>query len=761
MRICGVIHLYRYPIADNFDFINQALYHSSGFSSKSYKVEFNLLKENIIQLQVNYKDNRLPHYSDLMLSKIHENKIKVKADNKRSIFTKNEFNIEFSLNPFSLGIKRNNRLILKSEQNFIVLNEKRTIFQFCKEKNTPFWGFGEKTGRFNKNGQILKMWNSDVMPEMPYNYMRDDYDPAYASIPFFISHINNVYWGFLLDNPCATFFDNGHQDKNKFYFGSYDGQSTLYIIYGPTMDHVIQKMSHLTGKIEMPPLWSLGHHQARWSYESSKAVREVIHQYHKNKIPLSSIWLDIDYMDNYKIFTWNKKSIKDYKKLINDLHKQKMALVTIVDPGVKKEYKFPIYQEGKKLNLFCKTKEQKEFIGYVWPGKTVFPDFSLPETQKWWANKISQFLNKVIDGIWIDMNDPSTGESDSDMMLFQRGKVEHHFYHNQYANLMAKATKNGFRENDTTKREFILTRSAYTGIHKYAAVWTGDNVSSWEHLRMCIPESLNLSLSGVSFNGPDIGGFTYHTTEQLITRWYQACFLFPFCRNHSAKWSKDQEPYRFSRQAISIMRNFINLRYKYLPYLYNLFYEHYEMGHPILRPLMYEYNEKKYFDIGDQFFVGPNILLAPVLTEESKRTFFLPKGYWYNYFKKVWEVGDKRVSAHVPFDKTVMYMRDGAIIPVLQGEEFHQPRSQDFKNTEFNIYLHQKREAQMNYYEDDGKSQDYKRGLFNLYQIHCVKNNQDCEIQIKKLHHHYKKGLNKFIFNVHLGKKLLHKVVHM
>lgn len=756
-----MIHLYRYPIADNFEFLNETQYHSSGFSSKPYKVKFHLLKENIIQLQVNYKDNRLPHYSDLSLSYTPVKAIKINGNNQKVVFIQKEFNIEFSLNPFSLSIKRNNKIILKSEQNFIGLNENRTVFQFCKETNTPFWGLGEKTGRFNKNGQILKMWNSDVMPEMPYNYMRDDYDPAYVSIPFFISHINNVYWGFLLDNPCPTFFDNGHQDKNKFYFGSYEGESTLYIIYGPSMAQVIQKMSRLTGKIEMPPLWSLGHHQARWSYESSKVVRDVIHQYHKNKIPLSSIWLDIDYMDQYKIFTWNKKKFQDYKKLINDLHKQKVSLVTIVDPGVKKEVRFPVYQEGKKLDLFCKTKEQKEFIGYVWPGKTVFPDFSLPETQNWWAKKISRFLKDKIDGIWIDMNDPSTGESDSDSMLFHRGKVEHHYYHNQYANLMAKATKRGFQQYNKDTRSFILTRSAYTGIQKYAAVWTGDNVSSWEHLQMCVPESLNLSLSGVSFNGPDIGGFTYHTTEQLITRWYQACFLFPFCRNHSAKWSKDQEPYRFSRRAISIMRNFINLRYKHLPYLYNLFYEHYVTGNPILRPLMYEYNEKKYFDVGDQFFVGSNILLAPILTEENKRTYFLPKGYWYDYFKKEWYKGDKKILTNVPFHKTIMYIRDGALIPVLRGEKFYQSESKDFMNTEFNVYLHQQKEACLQYYEDDGMSHDDQNGIYNLYQIHCVRNNHNCVIQIKKLHHHYKKGLKIFRFNIYLDKRVLHKVVQL
>ncbi len=603
------------------------------------------------------------------------------------------------------------------------------------------------------------MWNLDVMPEMPHSYMQKDYDPTYVSIPFFITYINNVYWGFLLDNPCATFFDNGHKDKERFYFGSYDGESSLCIIYGPTKKDVLQKLSHLTGSIEMPPLWSLGHHQARWSYESSQEVREVIRHYKANKIPLSSIWLDIDYMDNYKIFTWNKKRFKDYRILIKELHSRNISLVTIIDPGVKQEKNFALYREGKDLDLFCKTHNHQEFIGYVWPGKTVFPDFTLNETQKWWAHKTAKFLTDGVDGIWIDMNDPSTGESDSDDMLFQQGKVAHHFYHNQYANLMAKATKRGFTQYDKNKRSFILTRSAYLGIQKYAAVWTGDNVSSWEHLQMCIPESLNFSLSGVSFNGPDIGGFTYHTTEQLITRWYQACFLFPFFRNHSAKWSIKQEPYRFSQRAISIMRYFINLRYKFLPYIYNLFYEHYTSGNPILRPLFYEYDEKKYFNIGDQFFVGPNILLAPVLTESNKRTYFLPNGYWYDYFKKQWVKGDRKITTTVPFYATLMYIRDGAIVPVLQGDEFHQAECRDCKKIEFNVYLHQKREAQWNYYEDDGRSSDYKKGIYNLYQINLIPKKQDYEIHIKKLYHHYKNGLKKFQFNIYLGKEVVHKEV--
>lgn len=754
-----MIHYYRYPIIDNFNFIKTVDYKNDLFLSKNYKIKSTLLQNHILKISCKDKNNHLKNYSELNPVEIINNNIKRHITKNKVIYSDGLFKIEFCLKQFSLKIIFKNEIILNSDINFIGYNGSKIIYQFKKKKDTPFWGFGEKTDGINKKGKVLKMWNIDTMVEMPDSFKKNNYDPTYISIPFFIIQINNINFGFLLDNPGETFFNNGKENKNHFYFGSYDGKSTLYIIYGPSLKDVLKKLTILTGKIDIPPLWSIGYHQARFSYLSDKEVKNVINNFIKHEIPLSSIWLDIDYMDEYKIFTWNKKYFKKPKKLINWIHSKKIKLVTIIDPGVKKDKNYFIYNEGKQLNIFCKTHNKKEYIGTVWPGETVFPDFVCKKAQKWWSEKIAQFLKTNIDGIWIDMNDPSTGVSEADDMLFSNGKIEHKYYHNQYANLMAKATKEGFHKFNPNKRSFILSRSAYTGIQKYSAVWTGDNVSSWAHLQMSIPQSLNLSLSGVSFTGDDVGGFIDDTNEQLIIRWYQANYLFPFFRNHSSNGTKYQEPYQFSKKGISIIKKFINLRYKFLPYLYNLFYNNHQEGQPILRPIFFEFNNKKHFDCNDTFMVGPFILQAPILTSKNIRWVSFPNGYWFNYFKNKWIKGDCNKKFITPLNETLMFIRDGSIIPVLTGKEFSCYKKRDFNNVEFNVYIKEKKHGNVIYYEDDGKSYEYKKGIYNLYKINIVLEKNDFNFHIVKNHFKFQHGLKEFKFNIYFKNKIFKKVI--
>jgi len=751
-----VTDFFRYPISANFEFLRKVSYKNRIFTNKKFKVGIEFLQDNIIKLYCNYYNNELKNYSDFKPIEIQANGLKHFSAGSKQIFMAQDLKVEFNLAPFSMSICKNNKRIFNSDEEFIGVNGTRIVFKFKKLKDTPFWGFGEKTGELNKNGQFMKMWNVDVVADLRFNSMRKDYEPTYVTIPFFITYISGQYWGFLLNNPTESFFDMGREDKEKFYFGTYKGEGILYIIYGPTLNELMKKLIFLTGTIDLPPLWSIGHHQSRWSYMTSKEVRKAINNYKKNKIPLSSIWLDIDYMEGYKIFTWAQKTYRDYAGLIKWLHKKDIAVVTIIDPGVKKDEDYNIYQEGTKLNLFCKTFNGKQYIGYVWPGKTVFPDFSLAKTQNWWSNKISEFLKSGVDGIWLDMNDPSTGDSEREDMLFKNGRVEHQFYHNQYGYLMAKATKTGFKKHAKDKRDFILTRSAYTGIQKYSAVWTGDNCSNWEHLQMTIPESLNLSLSGVSFNGADVGGFGGNIDEKLIARWYQANFLFPFFRNHSAIGTKYQEPYRFSKQTQSIIGKFINLRYKFLPYIYNLFYRNYIEGEPILRPLFYEYHNKSYFNMKDEFFVGPFILQAPVLMENDERLIYLPKGFWFNFFNQKWMQGKcGGIKSIVPISMTPLFMRDGAVIPVLAGRNFFYPDARDFKNAEFNVYIKKQKKISSFYYEDDGVSYDYKKEKYNLYEIKGVKAGNDFNISIKIIRRKYENGIKKFKFNIYLNNKII------
>ena len=543
-----MVDFVRFPRPENFRFLEKMKFKASGFTNGEFNAGAGFLQDGILKITCVKKGYQEENYSE-MVPREFPVRSQTKTGKGSVAFVSGRYSAEFSLDAFSLTLKCGKKIFLQTDARFIGFNGARTIFRFLKEKDSPSWGFGEKTSGLNKNGKAMKMWNIDAWVDHPGKWNSKDYDPAYVSIPFFMIKIRGRFTGFFLNNPCETFFNMGQADPESFHFGAYDGTCTLYIIPGDSPADVVRKFSQLTVLPDMPPLWSLGHHQARWGYTSTDKVREVVKGFRKSGIPLGAIWLDIDYMEGYRVFTWNKKKYKDHEELIRELHSSGIRLVTIVDPGIKQEKGNPEYEEGRDGGFFCRTWNGLEYTGLVWPGKTVFPDFSLERTRTWWAGKVARFLEAGVDGIWIDMNDPATGDSERGDMLFKEGKVEHQFYHNQYAHLMARATKEGFQQKDNTIRPFILTRSGCTGTQKYSAVWTGDNFSSWEHLQMTIPESLNLSLSGISFNGADIGGFGGDTNEKLIVRWYQANFLFPFCRNHSVINSMEQEPFRFSKNA--------------------------------------------------------------------------------------------------------------------------------------------------------------------------------------------------------------------
>lgn len=741
--------LLRYPSFETFLFPEKVSLKSDHFSDGVIQVEPLVFNGDIMRLRAHFPNRQLKNHSQEDVKLAPSTNTTISHDARHmSIRTKRGYEYKFGNAPLSMTMSLKGRKVLSSLAGMVGYNGTHTAFTFAIEKDQPFWGFGEKTGRLNKRGAGLKMWNTDAAFDHGPASGGTAFDPAYASIPFFITRTAGMYVGFYLNNPCETFFDMGRTDPNMLYFGSYLGLCDLYIIPGATMRDVLVKYHDMTGRMEMPSLWSLGYHQCRWSYMNEKQVREIVRGFEKERIPVGCIWLDIDYMDGYRVFTWNKKSFGNRKKLLADLHKKGIKLVTIVDPGVKRDEKYSVYQEGKKKELYCKTFNGKDYIGYVWPGKTVFPDFSLDNARNWWADKISDFVEEGIDGIWIDMNDPSTGTAERHDMLFKHGSVAHQYYHNQYGTMMAKATHMGLLRSDPHARPFILTRSASAGIQKYAAVWTGDNFSKWEHLRMAIPESLNLSLSGVSFNGPDAGGFFENTTPELITRWYQAGFLFPFFRNHSCS-PLHQEPFRFKDPYKKSMRRFVNLRYKFLPYLYDLFFSHRAHSEPVLRPVFYEFDKKEFYDMDDQFMVGPYMLQAPILESgKTTREVLLPEGYWFDYLAEKWVKGGQKIKVTSGIDDTKIYIRDGAVIPLLKGDDFFDPKSRDMANLEFNVYLHSAEKSLAYHYEDDGATTAYLKGNYDHYGIKIVRSGKKISIAMTPIHRRYDRSRTGYVFNI-------------
>jgi alpha-glucosidase len=633
----------------------------------------------------------------------------------------------------SIRILHRGSPLLDTPPNPFGFSGRRQIALFNFHGNPVVYGLGEKTGPLNKAGKSYQFYNLDVVADHPHHFTTDHYDPAYVSIPLYISRRGTEYYGILLDNPYRCFVHTGlHRDQAQGFhpalglrepdepviaFGSYSGELSLTIIPGPSLREVVRRLARLTGTHELPPLWALGYHQCRWSYMSAAELHEVSNGLAKARIPCGALWMDIDYMEAFKVFTFRDDvfSAEQRREAFSAIRARGTRLVTIVDPGVKAEPGYHVFDEALDANLLCQTEAGQPYIGIVWPGRTAFPDFSLLETRTWWAGHIDRWLAEGIDGIWIDMNDPSTGPIDFTDMRFRHGTQEHDAFHNLYGNLMAEATRLGFEAHDPQMRPFILTRSASTGIQRHAAVWTGDNASNEAHLAMSIPMSLNLSLSGVAFNGPDVGGFMGDASEELFRTWMLAGSLFPFFRNHSCAGTRRQEPYAYSEETLGIVRNLVNTRAKLLPYLYTLFAQHQRDGDAILRPLSYEFSGEEYETIGDQFLVGPSLLAAPfVRVDQKERSVVLPEGWWFALHEGGWIEGGKSVLV-LQEHQQILFVRDGSIIPTAVGaDHFPQP---DLSRVELHVFRHSVPEAVGELYQDDGETKAYAAGAYRSLRV--------------------------------------------
>jgi len=600
---------------------------------------------------------------------------------------------------------------------------------FDYDKTMRFYGLGEKYTGFEHSGKHTKFWNTDVWADFDGNvFVNGAPDPAYLSIPYLIVKRGNRYVGVLINNPYAAFIStnpkvriaeqadaaDGDEDT-RFFIGAPDGKPEVYFIIGPSLAELTRKLQRLVGKTPRPPLWALGHQQCRWGYASHGDLDGLDKQFRKHKIPNDGLWLDIDYMTGYRVFTWNKKHWRDPPRQVADLQARGQRVVPIFDPGVKLDPKYHAYQSGRKADVFCKNPAGSEYVGFVWPGRTVFPDFSTPEGREWWARQVGKTVGDTgITGAWLDMNDPATGLSENSEMLFRDGSLPHAAYHNQYALGMAKATHEGMRAAHPDERPFLLTRSGYTSIGRYAAAWTGDNISNTHHLKNSIPTTLNLALSGLPFNGPDVPGFGGEATPELAVAWYKAGFLFPFLRNHSNKENRVQEPWAFGAKTMRAVRRYIRLRYKLLPYLYNLFVQQEEAGEAILRPLLHDFADKSALpldQVDDQFMVGPAIMQAPVLDEnETKRVVLIPAGRWYDAMRGRWVAGGRRVRVTTQHETTPMYIRDGSIVPMRPGEPTD--NATDLLDIELHLFVSPafRGAARYVYTADDGKGYGYQRG---------------------------------------------------
>jgi alpha-glucosidase len=570
-----------------------------------------------------------------------------------------------------------------------------------------FFGLGDKACDFDLRGKRFELWGKDT-----YGYLKNS-DPLYKNIPFFLSLHHKSGFGVFFDNTFKSFFDFGAERKNVYSYWAQGGEMNYYFIYGPNLLEVVETYTNMTGKPELPPLWALGYHQCKWSYYPESQVRGICEEFRKREIPCDAIYLDIDYMDGFRCFTWNKEYFPQPSKMIADLANDGFKTVVIIDPGIKVDKDYSVYQEAIDKGYFCKRMDGPLMKGSVWPGECNFPDFTNPEVREWWAGLFKGLVEAGVRGVWNDMNEPAVFEietfPDDVRHDFDGDPSSHRKAHNVYGMQMARATYEGVKRFSNPQRPFVITRSGYSGIQKYSSVWTGDNIATWEHLWLANVQCQRLNISGISFCGSDIGGFIETPTGELYIRWLQLGIFHPFCRTHSSGDHGEQEPWSFGPEYEVYAKKFIELRYKLLPYIYTVFWQYHKNGTPMLRPISFmdQLDTETHFR-QDEFCVGDNILVCPIYQEEADgRWMYLPNGSWYYYWTDELFQGGMEAWADAPLDKVPMFVKAGAVVP-------HYPVMQyvgEFKLKELTLHAYYNTKSfRSTLYEDAGDDYGYENG---------------------------------------------------
>jgi alpha-glucosidase len=631
-----------------------------------------------------------------------------------------------------------------------------------------FYGLGEKAARLDKRRSSFVNWNSDTPG------YHEGSDPIYQTVPFYLGLENGAAYGIFFDNSYRSYFDFGKSSQQRVWFGAEGGELNYYFFYGPSIKKILGRYADLTGHMPMPPLWALGNQQSRWSYYPDTMAEEVVKQYRRHDLPLDVLHLDIDYMQGYRVFTWNRDRFPNPKGLSEKLGKLGVRLITIVDPGVKyqpvaksaalitsvtpelepQDQRYYVFEQGMQKNYFQKRKSGELFIPRVWPGDSVFVDYTRDDARRWWGDLHRAYTDNGVAGIWNDMNEPSdfvdqTGKNQLDVVSYDEGQNSTHAKNrNVFALLMARATYEGLERLQPDRRPYIISRAAYAGIQRYSTMWTGDTNSSWEALALNIPMFTTLGLSGEPFVGSDVGGFIGRGNGELLTRSYQVSFLAPFCRNHKVIDGYDQEPWRFGKYYEDIIRKYLKLRYQLLPFLYTTLEEAHRTGVPLFRPLVLNYqDDSNTYNLDDQFMIGNDLLVAPVLKPDvTRRLVYLPKGIWYDYWTNKKYEGGTTISVDAPLETVPMFVRGGAIIPTGPAQNFVGERPVD--PITFNGYPDANGSASTTLYEDDGLSPAYKQEGFRRTTVNMVRAAAGYVVTVSAPQGRHNPGPRKFSFVV-------------
>lgn len=561
-----------------------------------------------------------------------------------------------------------------------------------------FFGLGEKTGGLDKAGKQYRNWNTDA-----FGYGQST-DPLYVSCPFYMGLSHDRPYGIFLNNAAETVFNFGAANDRFSFFSARRGEMDYFLFAGPEPEDILRDYTALTGRSPLPPLWSLGFQQCRYSYYPASEILRVAKTFREREIPADVLYFDIHYMQDYKVFTWHKGRFPDPKGLISELKELGFKTVVILDPGVKDEEGYEAFDEGSARDVFVKYPDGKPYRGAAWPGWCRFPDFTDPEVRAWWADSVAKMGESGIDGFWNDMNEPAVwGHFTPDILKFSLDGAggNHKDAHNVYGMQMARATREGAEKALGGKRPFILTRATFSGGQRDSAVWTGDNYSDNTHMLLGARMVSGMGISGFPFAGNDVGGFTGDAGSALYKRWIAYAAFHPMMRAHSMINSKAAEPWSFGEECTEVARNYIRLRYRLLPHLYSLFYEASQNGMPPVRSLLLRYyREWKVFspDFENQFLLGDHLLICPVRSDAELAKVYLPEGRWYNFFNDTVSEGGQEHLVELQRDTIPVFAKAGGIIPEQNAVQHTDAPSDGL----LRIHLYAGGSGRYTLYEDDG-----------------------------------------------------------
>jgi alpha-glucosidase len=618
--------------------------------------------------------------------------------------------------------------------------------------NEHYFGLGDKTGPLDRRDQAFSLWNTDS-----YRF-QESTDPIYKSIPFFLTYKAGVTLGVLLDNTWRTSFDFGREQPDIYSFGAVDGPLNYYVLYGPSAKQVVEDYAWLTGKPPLPPMWTLGFQQSRYSYTPESRVLEVAQRFRTDHIPADAIYLDIGFQEKNRPFTIDEKLFPNFSEMVAHLKKENFHIVAITDLHIAKvpDQNYLPYDSGMAGDHFVKNPDGSIYTGLVWPGPSVFPDFTRQQTRAWWGTLYRDFEHIGIEGYWNDMNEPSVFDSPTKTMPvdivhridepgFATRTATHAEIHDVYGMENSRATFDGLLKLAPDTRPFVLTRATYAGGQRYAATWTGDNSSTWNHLRLATPMLENLGLSGFALAGADVGGYAGTPPPALLTKWLEVAAFQPIDRDHSEMGTGDQEPWVGGPQEEAIRRRFIEERYHLMPYIYTLAEETSRTGLPIIRPLFLEFPDAAPdhhpldVDVSSsgEFLLGSDLLIAPSPWPEQLDDYLaeLPSEDWFDYWtgKKIQPSARPvdpaqpvsassgplvTVKLHPELASLPVFVRGGAIVPIAPLVQSTDEKPQG--PLTLRVYRGGKEDAcRGSLYLDDGKTFAYRSGSFLRIQFSC------------------------------------------